>query len=383
MTERLAFSVVCYPPCVVQADSKEGRQQWAKLIDQRCCLISALPQLGKTGCYTYILCRLQQEFGKAEQSATLLAQMTRKTTEEAEETKRSRSRSQLLGESTRKQAALLEEHYAVSGIVCLQDYMRADDHFRLYHAALGEQQEAQRLNRDIAKAILRAVQVNLLREPSPEFFILDAGCGMHGIIEELRREFPLLQQEAQESECIPARTLRVHGIDVHDAIREQNALPSDDHTRVAFTGFVDDMLLHDAHPAVAALRHDGSKRLKQLYDCIVFNLSLLPSNVSSLLKAAHRYLAPGGMLFIGDLKRRLPPDFKQQMQKAGFRTLSVLQEDNRFYKAYEFMKLPSANAEAVVELLPFWSADSELAAAAAARSEQDMVPVFQSESSSI
>lgn len=111
------------------------------------------------------------------------------------------------------------------------------------------------------------MQIQMLKQnkvPTPHFCVLDAGCGLHGVIGALRC---LYSAGAPKSRLGPS-ALRVHGIDVHEAITElqldaANAGSSasvsarasatcPSASMIPFAAFVDDLHLRPGDPSPLA-----------------------------------------------------------------------------------------------------------------------------------
>lgn len=115
-------------------NTTHGQAANNEFIERRTLLLIAQPQMGKTGCCLYLLCKLFERFGRQHR-----IEKKARLQEEAEaQLQKVRAAAHDPHAQTAHQSALLNRSYASDGIARLQAYVQEGDRFRRYHSELAQ-----------------------------------------------------------------------------------------------------------------------------------------------------------------------------------------------------------------------------------------------------
>jgi len=179
----------------------------------------------------------------------------------------------------------------------VREYYTESNQFATYHALLGKYSEARNLAAALVEWATNRVELAMAMD-KPRLTVVDAGCGLHGMVH-VFRQVEINSQAAFE--------VHVHGYDLDMLIKEQEA--DNESSTVKFHAHVADMIVAEPDEDLK----DGA------VDGVVYNLSLMETNVTRHIKRAHALLSPGkGTLVIADISSRFPLDFVDRLRAAGF-----------------------------------------------------------------
>lgn len=214
--------------------------------------------------------------------------------------------------------------------------------FADFHALIGALPATQSLSRTVAARIQSQVQLAHASQLQHQLIVVDAGCGLHGVVHGLRDMYRLLDPADED---VPAVGFtRVIGVDLNDQVLTQ-AEESGQSTapgRVQFDGRVESMLKTVSELAPGSV------------DAITYSLSLFEERIGQHVQSAHRALAAKGRLYIADWTSRFADTFKKDMETAGFKCKQLTSVEP--FRLYEFAKRADLAADKIdaqsLQLMP-------------------------------
>ena len=306
-------------------DSDEGSAQLRTFHSERCVLISALPQVGKTGCYTYVLCKLMEAF---QPSSGFSASSSVGSSGQLPAAGREL---QFLRQVTRRLGDIIK---GASGEAGVKNEFSQGTTFADFHALIGALPATQSLSRTVAARIQLQVSLAHAGQLQHQVVVVDAGCGLHGVVHGLRDMYRLL--DPADVDDVPAVGFtRVIGVDLNDQILAQAEESGQSRApgRVQFDGRVESMLKTVSELAPGSV------------DAIIYSLSLFEERIGQHVQSAHRALKAKGRLYIADWSSRFADTFKGDMATAGF----TCKQDTSVepFRLYEFAKRADLAADKI------------------------------------
>jgi len=282
-------------PRVSHPEPSEAEGVYSRLKDHMV-LLSAQPQMGKTGVITLLLQELLEmaSYNRNSHRPPILPM-----DEPAHPP--SPSSHSLLVQQTKRWATLINESRE-------KFYeLFVGQSFYGYHQLYAERRTEwgrEQPYKDALDSILQAAEFH------GNYVLADCGCGEGGL-------FPLLKARSDYS-------IEIHGFDTFESAR----LPKEPNGNHTFTFHHGDM-------------GSGAEELKEKFNGVLYCLSLFENNITRHLQWALKTLKPRGSLYIVDVERRFPDNFGELVSQCGFTEGFKKVDEKRMITTWRFCKKPS------------------------------------------